>query len=321
MVDGQKLKDKCLVIDDMMFSRFFASKQEVYELPEPSYEVEPEEDPEEDNEELRAVEAHVFGTPLAVQTWGEFCATYHFKSVRDVAPYLSSWCFNRTLNAEHKDKIKHELLRMGTPHLMGTIQVVRDKKGNCRVVNGQHRIKAVEEIIRDDINMNFHMHMMFEVYDIPIDDLDNIEEAHHDDIEKIFLTANASLLFRAEEDHELFCKHLVKAMMQDPLLKKGLVDKTTGTVHRPRILVKDLYEQFKARLPHDHGMTVEAMIARIKQINVQLSTMPNLKLFGRTHPAESKLRQRERAKEIGFYLNLNGRYPPEIWILMIPSLV
>lgn len=303
-----------------MFKKFFTTSAKQDAFPEPVYEVvqEPEDDNEQENTDDLATD--VFSSPIATQTWGTRTVSYHFKSVRDVAPYLSSWCFNRTLDQVHKNRIKDDLLQQTHPHLMGTIQVVRDLKHNCRVVNGQHRIKAIEEIIREDVDMTFQMNMMFEVYDLPLEDIDDIDDDNHHDIEKLFMTANASLNFRPDDDHDLFCKKIVMAMLQDPLLKKGLVDKTTGTVLRPRLLVKELYENFKKHLPPNHKMTIEGIITRVKQINVQLSTMPNIKLFGRNNPAEAKLRQREKAKELGFYLNLNSRYPPEIWIQMIPAL-
>lgn len=262
---------------------------------------------------------NVFHTPIASQPWGNRNVSYHFMSVRDIAPYLSSWCFNRRLDQAHKERIKQDLRNQSTPHLMGTIQVVRDVKGNCRVVNGQHRIKAIEEIIQEDIDMTFQMNMMFEVYDIPLQDMDDIDDHSHLDIEKLFLTANASLNFSLGDDHDIFCKKIVIAMLKDPLLKNGLVDKTAGTVHRPRLLVKELYEQLKKYLSTDYTMTTEDILHQIKKINVQISTMTNIKLFGRNNPADIKLRQREKAKELGFYLNLNGRYPPETWIQMITS--
>src|SRR5688572_25911537 len=96
---------------------------------------------EEENEEDL-----VFSKPIASQIWNDKLVNYYFLSVKDVAPHLSSWCFNRSINQTHKNSIKTSLISQPAPHLMGTIQIVRDKNNNCRVINGQHRLKAIQEI-------------------------------------------------------------------------------------------------------------------------------------------------------------------------------
>ena len=163
----------------------------------------------------------IFNKPLAFQQWGtDTVVSYHFLSVRDVAPHLSSWCFNRKLDSSHKDGIKVALSNVESPHLMGAIQVIRDRNMKTRILNGQHRIKAIQELIMEDLEMHFQMRIMFEVYDIDIDDIDDLDSSHTL-IEKMFKIANNSLNMAPEQDHDLYCKRLVMAMMNDPLLKKG----------------------------------------------------------------------------------------------------
>lgn len=258
-----------------------------------------------------------FNKPIAIQKWGDdVVVSYHFLSIRDVAQYLSSWCFNRKLEEAHKDAIKAELFKNDNPHLMGTVQLVRDKKLNCRILNGQHRIKAIQEIIKEDIDMKFQMNVMFEVYDVNIEDIDDLGSSHQL-VETMFKIANNSLNIKPEQDHDLLCKKIVVAMMNDNVLKKGIVDKTNGTVHKPRILAKHLFESFKSFLQPNITLSVPEILIRIKQINVDISTMPFVKLFGRQTPAQQKIKQFEKAKEIGFFLNLNGKMSPDVWMDMI----
>lgn len=257
----------------------------------------------------------VFTDPVSTQLWNRNTVSYYFKSIRQVAPYLASWRFNRKVDETHKNQIKDALRSYSHPHLMGTIQLVRDKKKNYRIMNGQHRMIASIEILEEDINMDFHMHLMFEVYDIDVEDLNDY--ADHEDIEQLFKIANTSLALQPEDEHDIFCKKLVTAMGQDKVLSKGLVDKPHGSVYKPRILSKTLFELFKEHLPADHGMQIEDIIQKIKHINVQLSLMSNLELFGRQCPAEHKKKQRAKAHEIGFFLNLECKYTPIEWIAWI----
>lgn len=253
-----------------------------------------------------------FAEPLATQLWNHHMVSYYFKSVREVAPYMTSWRFNRSINENHKNQIKDALKTHKKPHLMGTIQVMRDKKGNCRVMNGQHRMIACLEILKEDIDMTFDMSLMFEVYDTSIDDLNDYKE--HDDAEHLFKIANTSLALQPEDEHDLFCKKLVNAMGKDNILSRGIVDKPMGSVHRPRILTKAMFEYFKDLLPRDHNKQVDELIDKMKKINVQLSLMTDLELFGRSVPAESKRKQRAKAHDLKFFLNMDCKYTPLEWI-------
>lgn len=261
----------------------------------------------------------VFMTPVAEQTWGKMRVSFYFKPVREVAPHLTTWRFNRKVNQEHKNALKMALRENPHPHFMGTIQVIRDKKGNCRIMNGQHRIIASLEVLEEDLDMNFNMNLMFEVYDVPYENLNDFT-LQNDDVDELFKIANTSLAMMPEDEHDNFCKQLVIAMGNDKVLKKGVVDKSTGAVRRPRILVKDMYEYLKECLPTNHGLSTDEIIQRMKHINVKLSLMDNKTLFGRASPAQTKMEQRRKAHDVGFFLNLDCKYTPREWIPWIVHL-
>lgn len=295
--------------------KLFSRRIETYDEEEDTSSAEEE---EEDIENDKPYD--VFPNALCFQNWGHnIRASYHFLSVRHIAPHLSTWCFNRKMDVDHKKKIKDALMSVDLPHLMGSIQVVRDKKLNCRVINGQHRLAAIQEIIKEDIDMKFKMNVMFEVYDCDIEDLDDVGDVNtHVSIENIFKIANNNLNMKPEQDHDLFCKQIVIAMMADPVLKKGIVDKTNGNVHKPKITAKHLFENLKAHMMFDKiKSTVPELIVKIKKINAEVSSMPFIKLFGRHNPAQFKQKQFEKAKALGFYLNLESNMKPCDWIEML----
>lgn len=265
-------------------------------------------------------EFNVFKHPIATQPWGsDTTVSYFFMSAREAAPYLVTYRFNRKIDVRHKNEIKQDLIKNHNPHLMGTIQIIRDKRNNCRIINGQHRVAAILEIIEEDIDMKFNISLMFEVYDINADNVNDY--ADHNSVEHLFKIANKSLALPPEDEDDKHYKQLMFAISKDKLLSGGIVDKPSGTVRRPRILAKELYEKFKERLPVTvfRDTKTDDIIRRIKEVNVRLSLMTNQELFGRSNPAEAKLRQLDKARELGFFLNLECKYPPATWIPLITT--
>lgn len=258
--------------------------------------------------------------PLITQDWGnnkKVC--WYYKSAREIAPYLSNWCFNRNINIEHKNNIKNYLLKNENPHLFGNIQIVRDKNNKFVVVNGGHRLKAIQEILQEDIEIKFNMNLMFEICEIYDLDIDNVDESFNL-LYNIFINANNSLNQKPEEDHDIFCRNLVIEMKKDPLFTNAIIDVSNRKVHLPKILCKDLYDALKVNLNPNHNMTIEQIIKRIKEINNQFSIMEFSKFYGRKNPSETKKKQHAKANEMKFYLNLKSKYPPEVWIQMIEPL-
>ena len=242
-----------------------------------------------------------------------FKVTYHLLEIRSVVQYLPTWCFNRKINEEHKNTIKEGIRK--SHHIMGSIQLVKDVYHVTRVINGQHRVKALQEIIADDIDMSFDMKVMFEVYHIDVD-LEDFESCQ-DSIESLFSIANNNLNVKLDDDQELFCKKITRAVMTDSLLQKGFVDKSEGSVHKPRCLARDLYESLKEHLPSTVTQDPVEVVKRIKEINKKLQMMSLVELFGRASPAESKMKHYKKAQRLRFFLNLDCKYPLQEWIKMI----
>lgn len=190
---------------------------------------------------------------------------------------------------------------------MGTIQLVRDTNKITRVINGQHRVKALQELIADDLDMTFDMTVMFEVYHVDVD-LEDFE-ACQDCIESLFSIANNNLNVKVDDDRDIFCKKVTKAIMSDPLFKKAFVDKSDGRVHKPKCLARDLYEALKAHLPATVVHDSSHVIKRLKEINKNYQMMSITALFGRVSPAANKMKHYRKAQEIGVFMNLDSKYP------------
>ena len=255
--------------------------------------------------------SEIFINPIETQHY----ISYYFIECRKIGRYLSSWCFNRKIDIEHKEKIKEDLKNQKNYHLMGTIQLIRDLKKQIRVVNGQHRLKAIEEILIDDIENKFNMKIMFELYDLSIKDLCDPSDEEQDLIEEVFKTANKSLAMKFEDNyHDIFCKEVMKNICKDNVLKNGIVDKD-GKVSKSKISKKEFFEKIKEYLNCNLGLSSDQVIIRMKEINSQIKMMDNKTLFGRDKPSKDRLRKLEYAHEHGFYLNIDEYYAcPEKWL-------
>lgn len=264
----------------------------------------------------------IFSRPVATQKWKNRIVSYYHEDARHAVANITSWSFNRTLNLAHKDSIKKAIKKNSiTPHLMGTIQVVRDKKKQIRVINGQHRLKAIEEIFKDDVDMKYSFKIMFEVYDLEISDLEDVTEDQKD-IDTLFKTANHTLNFELKDDINILCRDIVRFAKKDPILGAGIDDtKPDGKkVHRPKILMKDLYEVLKSGYPNGGwNMDAHDIVTRIKEINNHISNMSNDQIFGvQTKTERNKvLSQLKRARDSNFFLNLKSKYTPDVWVKWI----
>ena len=198
---------------------------------------------------------------------------------------------------------------------MGSIQVVRDKMNQIRVINGQHRLKAIEEIIREDLDNTFEMKILFECYDLEIKDITDPNEEEQEEIEKLFKTANKSLNMNPEEDHDIFCKKLIQLLCKDPILGKGIIEVSKSEkVTKGKILKKEMFEMLKEHL-NIRSESVDHVLLRIKEMNKKISMMENKELFGRDKPGKDRLRKLTYAQDLGFFLNFDEHYAiPEKWL-------
>ena len=297
-----------------MFS-FFQKKVEKVEEVNEVDEVD-EVDDVDDVKEVEEVEEDVeytdiiFDDPVAIN----HNISYYLKDSNKICRFLSSWCFNRKIDQQHKNKIKEEIKSQSKHYLMGSIQVIRDKMNQIRVINGQHRLKAIEEIIREDLDNTFEMKILFECYDLEIQDITNPNEEEQEEIEKIFKTANKSLNMNPEEDHDIFCKKLIQLLCKDPVLGKGIIEVSKSEkVTKGKILKKEMFEMLKENLIIKGS--VDHVFLRIKEINKKISLMENKQLFGREKPAKLRLRKLTYAQELGFFLNFDEHYAtPHKWL-------
>jgi hypothetical protein len=270
-------------------------------------------------------EATVFNQPLYSRDLGDKRVSYHVVNARELIPHVASWIFNRLESAEHTNQIVKDLMAkdVSAAHLMGSIQIVRDGKNSFHVINGQHRISALRQIIKNDIDMKFDMPLMVEVYTMNNIDLEQIVEDKEtsDTINSLMTLANTSKPFEPINDHTSYCRKLVAKLEKE--YPDCIVRKTEGTVHKPRILARSLYEMFMKDMPSYiiSVVDVNGMAKRIQTLNSKLVGCDVMEIFNRPRHrvSEDKIKRWEKALSKKFMLNIDGNYTPEKWMKIVTS--
>lgn len=245
-------------------------------------------------------------------TWYKFDAS-------QICEELNTWAFNRKLNIEHIEHIYDALRQSKNPCFMGSIKVIKDINNNFQVIDGQHRLQAMRKYINDINdgtlpNKSKHWNIILEIYHV-----NSVSDAI---VFELFKIANNNLNMTAEDDVNMYIAGVMDAIVSDRELSKGVIDVDDKRVNRPRITKKALYEAMKDNIrAQDTRFSKEEIVARIKRLNYIMSVKSNLEMFGRKKLSDKNAKQKEKADKLGFYLNLDGRFPPCEWIPMIGDVV
>jgi hypothetical protein len=245
-------------------------------------------------------------------TWYRFDAS-------QICEELNTWAFNRKLNIEHIEHIYEALKQSKNPCFMGSIKVIKDASNNFQVIDGQHRLQAMRKYINDIdngllSNKSKHWNIILEIY--------HVNSVSDPIVFELFKIANNNLNMTAEDDVNMYIAGVMDAIVSDRELNKGVIDVDYKGVHRPRITKKALYEAMKDNIrAQDTRFSKEEIVARIKRLNDILSTKTNVEMFGRKKISDKNAKQKEKADKLGFYLNLDGKFPPSEWIPMIGDVV
>lgn len=250
-----------------------------------------------------------FGTHLSSDVAFDSILTSLYKfDAKTVCDKISTWAFNRKLNAEHVEKIYQGLKNSHNPSLMGTLKVIRDDKGRFQVIDGQHRVQAMQRYFSETANKQWNVYL--EIY--------HVKTINSPVVFELFRIANNNLNMTTEDDVNMFIANVVDAMVADEVLGKGVIDNDDKRVNRPRIAKKTMYELMKDNIrAHDTHLSVEEIVKRIKKLNQEFKNKSNLEMFGRKKLSDKNTIQKAKADIYNFYLNLDGKFTPEVWIPMI----
>ena len=256
-----------------------------------------------------------------LEVWHEYNAHVFSRSAmaKYVIPHLRNWDFNRCINIEHKNKIKDILYQQQMPIIHGEICVVCDTNYRMLVINGQHRLSAIEEIINERPTYNIKLKFCI----IQINDIDNItsdSRVVYDKIKEIYKIINDSLPTEPYPIKEPKATEIADKMVEHEKLKTGIVKHPKGmTVRKPCIAYKELRDVIARLLPDDCSR-IDADLFLIRAIgkNEEFSEMSAERIYDKSNPSAAKMAHLEKARTKKFYLNLDSKIAtPEFWIRAI----
>ena len=122
-------------------------------------------------------------------------------SSRDFVNNIKMWACQRDLNLSHVKNLELSILDRG--YLLGTFKVIRNKNGEIRLIDGQHRVTALQNIM--DKDAKFDCDSIIELYEVG-----SFED---EEATKLFLDANNTLnITKKDTNLELqsVLRHFVK---------------------------------------------------------------------------------------------------------------
>jgi hypothetical protein len=242
-------------------------------------------------------------------------------SFNEVIVYTTSWCYNRKVNDEKVEEL-YKSLQEGNyiiPFILHAVYDVKHEDSRkIRILDGQHRVKAIEKFIANDIHGDCNHYVWICLYKI-----DHTETNNTKQVLELFKKINNNRVFTDEELPDTFIIDLVNAICNIPLFKKKDVIKLNSQhnhSHQPRIHKKELntfLNCHKDFLQNSHKST-EELIENIQIINNKLSMKTYEELFMPRMRSKENEKRWKKAVSLRFFLNLrDSRYPFHEWIKYI----
>jgi hypothetical protein len=163
------------------------------------------------------------------------------------------WIGQRPLNRDHVMKLAKEFTKQG--HVMGTFKVVRSEDGKIQLLDGQHRVSAINEILK--LQPEFNCDLIIELYET-----DRLES---NSTLKLFEKANNVLNVKPEDiSHKSALSVVDKLSSQFKLVFKDVEDGKRCI--RPYIDKRKLFEKLKKAF-EDHDIDEDSLYRQIMERN------------------------------------------------------
>tara|TARA_B110000967_G_C18750880_1_gene492752 strand:+ start:117 stop:1016 length:900 start_codon:yes stop_codon:yes gene_type:complete len=216
----------------------------------------------------------------------------YLSECRRLIPNLVPWEYNRKIDDEHVSALQKIIPEK--KFLEGFIDLLECNSELC-VVNGQHRTKAMRNIMEEVDQFNYNL--MVNVH--PVESFDS-KEAN-----EIFLatnnTKNVELRDRPQTKLQNICNRLIDRY------PKSITNNKTGKANLHRLDKKQLYNliQFNDSCNNENN-TEDYLFEKIVSLNLKLSNQSYEELFGSKRTSQRKGKSYDGAQKEGFYLGLKN---------------
>ena len=209
---------------------------------------------------------------------------------RNFIPNTKAWQYNRKLDEAHVKELKKIILEHG--YLEGNIDAIECEDEYC-IVNGQHRVMAMKEIMEND--EKFNMEIIVNIH--PVDSFES-EKAND-----IFKATNNSKNVESEELPQIKLQKITERLRDR--FPKEITNNPSGRANMHRIDQKTIYNMLQYNDTfNDSEKDVEYFVNKIIAINTKLSLRSYEGLFGNKRRNDKKDKVYKGALDSGFYLGV-----------------
>ena len=217
----------------------------------------------------------------------------HITSSKNLLQIEKQWPYNRELNINHYKKIARDLEKMEKPHLMSPFIFVKDSMDSYIIIDGQHRIKAIHEIMLN--NPDFIMNVEIKVY--------YVNDCNYDpEISILFKKVNSNKNVKNSNIPSKIILDAIENLITN-FPKKILKKKKGQRVNHPNITQTELYNIIRdSNIVIEFNLDEKKLTNIICEYNKKCCKLPFDKLF----PIENKKNKElyNRAKKNEFFLGL-----------------
>ncbi len=224
---------------------------------------------------------------LSCKLYEDYNVKYYSTDARDFIPNIKLWSTQRSVNQEHVQDLIKNLKTHNSPHFIGTFKIIRDKEGNKRLIDGQHRYYAIKKIMSE--NSKFNMNLIVELYET--DHLDSERSIN------LFQEANSCLNVSKNDMPNILANNIIKNL--SIRFKGMIIDVKDGKrCNRPRINKRELYLKLKTYI-QETLKNEDEILQQIVSINNDYGC------HGRQTFKKTTTEMFEKCKNSGWYLGLD----------------
>ena len=210
---------------------------------------------------------------------------------RRLLPNLSYWEFNRKIDTDHVDSLK-KVVKDGISIFEGVIDVLTCDN-EFRICNGQHRVKALQELMEEDDSINFEL----------IINVHYVESFDSERSNRIFLATNNTKNIEIRDKPQIKLQNICNRLRDK--YPNSITMNKTGKANLHRLDKKQLYNllQFNDTC-NDPNNDEDYLFDKIVKLNIKLSNQSYEELFGSKRQSDRKKKIYDGAIRDGFYLGL-----------------
>lgn len=211
---------------------------------------------------------------------------------RRLIPNVIPWQYNRRLDENHVENLKNIILKKKS--FEGNIDILKFNDELC-IVNGQHRIEALQRIMEKDEHLNFTMELIVNVHEVT-----SFDSSEANDIfNATNNTKNVEMRDRPDIKLQNICNRLIDKF------PKGIKNNPTGKATLHRMDKKQIYNliQYNDSF-NDENKSEDYLFNKIVELNTKLSNQSFEELFNTKHTSKQRRKLYDGAIKDGFYLGL-----------------